>query len=196
MNTHLPATGNGRRYTHIALDVLSPMELRTPMERRWFHVQPCKRKSLESAKHHGKQVAPYFKNRNLELLLDKDSWSFANVNATIMSSRIWPLFFFTSQNLVLSEPFGSLVCPFDDFFLDYALFGSAFVAFAFLLCTANCKVALMLNFLWFWAANKRELKRDPRSFERDPGTPNTLIYPQMDQAKQAHTHTHPTQNSK
>jgi hypothetical protein len=46
-----------------------------------------------------------------------------------------------------SAPFGSLVCPFDDFFLDYALFGSAFVAFAFLLCAANCKMALMLNFL-------------------------------------------------
>jgi uncharacterized membrane-anchored protein len=46
----------------------------------------------------------------------------------------------------LSEPFGSHVCPFDDFFLDYARFGSVFVAFAFMLCTANYKVTFMLNF--------------------------------------------------
>ena len=64
---------------------------------------------------------------------------------TILSSRIWSLFS-VPKIWFWSAPFGSLVCPFDDFFLDYALFGSAFVAFAFLLCTANCKMALMLNF--------------------------------------------------
>ena len=61
----------------------------TPMERRWFHVQTCEKESLESAKHHGTQDAPYPKNRNLELLLNRDSWGFTIVNATILSSRIW-----------------------------------------------------------------------------------------------------------
>ena len=34
-------------------------------------------------------------------------------------------------------------------------------------------------------ANKTRLERDPTSFERDPGTPNTLTYPQIGQANQA-----------
>ena len=62
---------------------------------------------------------------------------------------------------------------------------SVFVAFAFMLCTANCKVAFILNFLESRAANKTRLERDPTSFERDPGTPNTLAYPQIGQANQA-----------
>ena len=62
---------------------------------------------------------------------------------------------------------------------------SVFVAFAVMLCTANCKVAFMLNFLQSRAANKTRLERDPTSFERDPGTPNTLTYPQIGQANQA-----------
>ena len=115
----------------------------------------CKN-TMERKTHHTR------KNQNSELLLSRDSWGFTIVNATILSS--W------ATSLILWVPF-----------LDYGTKGFSFCRFCF--HALHCKLQGGLHAQF--SANKTRLERDPTSFERDPGTPNTLTYARIGQANQA-----------
>ena len=98
-----------------------------------------KKETLKSAKYNGTQVAPYPKSHSFEPLVNRDFRGFAHGNATIMSSRV---------GLHVRPSWAKKMISWVSF-LDYGatVRASVFVAFAFMLCAANCKVAFMLNFL-------------------------------------------------